>query len=385
MRLEITGPVAVLGAGTMGSDVSLIFAIGGFDVIIRETSEEVRVSLREKIEGTLNQLIEAGIAKEEGEVMKRIRITGKLDDVKDADFFFEAITENLEAKIELFKELEKIVSEDAVLATNTSSYMISEIFEGLARPERAGGMHFITPPIESSLVEVVKGEKTSKETLALISKMAEKIGKTPVLIEKDVRGLILNRVIGVAIADGLWAIEEGEVKPEEVDAALHAIGIPNGVIEGADLIGLDVVSIVWKNMEEVYGKRFELPPIVQRMIEEKKLGKKSGIGFLDWRKGRPEIDSNLVGKFDASRTVALAVNEETRLLMEEVASVETMDKVMELGLMIPAGPLKLADGMGLEMLSETLEKCYVKYGRELYSPSPLFREYVSTGRNFYED
>lgn len=383
MRLE--GPVAVLGAGTMGSDIALLFALAGFDVIVREISDEALAFLRRKNEDTLNQLVRAGKVREEPKkIIGRIRATRELDYVKEAGFVFEAISENLEAKKKLFEELEKIVSKEAVLVTNTSSYRVTEIFEQLAKPERAGGMHFSNPPIEMPLVEVVKGEKTSEETLASISKMAEKIGKTPVLIKKDVRGFILNRILFVSMADGLWAIQRGEVKPEELDAAIHSIGIPTGIAEGVDIIGVDIVSTVSKNLVETYGERFELPPMLKRMLEEKKLGKKSGRGFYDWRKGRPKIDPNLAGKFDTSRTVAVAVNEATRLIKERVADPETIDKVVELGLMMPAGPCKMGDAIGLGYVLETLEDCHKKYGKELYSPSPLLRECVSTGKKFYE-
>jgi len=383
--------VAVIGAGTMGSDIAILFAISGFKVVVIEISEKAREALRRKNEETLKELIKEGVFKgKPEEVTRRIEVKRELKDVERADFVFEAITEDLDAKRKLFKELEKVVSGKVVFATNTSSFRVTEITEGMTKPERVGGMHFSNPPTSMPLVEVVKGERTSPDTLAFISEVAEKIGKTPIVIKKDMRGFVLNRILFATIMDGLLALERGEVTPEELDAALYSMGFPIGIADGADLIGIDIVHIVGKNLREAYGDRFKQPPILERMIREGRLGKKTGVGFYNWRQGKPEIDLEFAGKYDTTRAVALAADEAFRLIEDEVASPETIDRVMKLGIMMSAGLCELADDIGLDFLLKTLEDCYENYGLELYLPSRLFREYVSrgwtgrtAGRGFY--
>ncbi|MGQ9460455.1 MAG: 3-hydroxyacyl-CoA dehydrogenase NAD-binding domain-containing protein [Candidatus Bathyarchaeaceae archaeon] len=391
MKIKDLGSVAVIGAGTMGSDIALLFAISGFDVMAIETSKKVRRALRTRNEETLKELVKEGKIKEEPEeVLRRIKTGKELKDIEKAGFVFEAVTEDLHIKRKLFKELEKIVSGNTVLVTNTSSYRVTEITEEMAKPERVGGMHFSNPPISMPLVEVVKGERTSEETLAFISGVVEKIGKTPVVIKRDKRGFIMNRILFATMTDGFWALERGEVTPEELDAAIYSIGIPIGIADGADLIGIDVVHIVGKNFREAYGERFKQPPIIEKMIQEEKLGKKTGVGFYDWRQGKPKINLELAGKRDTSITVALAADEAFRLIKDEVANPEMIDMVMELGIMMPTGLCKMADEIGLDFLFETMKNYYEKYKLELYIPSSLFKEYVSrgwvgitSGRGFY--
>jgi len=379
MRAKDLGSVAVIGAGTMGSDVALLFAISGFDVMVVEISEKAREALRRKNEETLKELVKEGMVKEEPrEVLRRIKAGRKLKDIKKADFVFEAISENLRAKRKLFKELEKVVSGNVIFATNSSSYRVTEITEEMTKPERVGGMHFSNPPISMPLVEVVKGERTSEETLAFISGVVEKIGKTLVVIKRDKRGFILNRILLATMTDGLWAIERGEVTPEELDASVYSMGIPIGIADGADLIGIDIVRIVGENLREAYGERFKQPPIIERMIREGKLGKKTGVGFYDWRRGKPKINLELA-KYETSITVALAADEAFRLIEDEVADPEMIDSVMKLGIMMPIGVCGLADEAGLDFLFDILKNYYEKYRLELYLPSPLFREYVSRG------
>lgn len=380
MGVKDIGLVAVIGAGTMGTDIALLFAISGFAVRVIEVSEKARKALRRKNEETLKKLVKEGMVKEQPEqVLRRIKAGRELKGIKEADFVFEAITEDLRAKRKLFKDLEKIVSGNVILATNTSSYRVTEVAEEMTKPERAGGMHFINPPLSMPLVEVVKGERTSEETLTFISGVVEKIGKTPVVIRRDKRGFILNRVLYATMADGFWALERGEIAPEELDAAIHSIGVPLGIAEGADIIGIDVVHIVGENLREAYGERFKQPPILERMIREGKLGKKTGVGFFDWRRGKPKIDLELAEKYDTSITVALAADEAFRLIEDEVADPEMIDSAMKLGIMMPIGLCRMADEVGLDFLFETLKNYHKKYRLELYLPSSLFREYVSRG------
>lgn len=215
--------VAVIGAGTMGSDFSLLFAFSDFDVVVNDISQAALDRLAEKQKRTMDELHALGVTRKEFEtVREKITVATKLEDVKDVDFVLEAVKEDLSIKRKLFKELDNTLPQEVVLATNTSSLRVSDIAKGLKGADRIGLMHFSNPPILSPLVEVMKGEQTSEETLKTIAGVAEKIGKTPVTLEKDMNGAVLNRVLEGLSKDALWAIQRGEVTPEELDASFRA-------------------------------------------------------------------------------------------------------------------------------------------------------------------
>ncbi|MGQ9722474.1 MAG: 3-hydroxyacyl-CoA dehydrogenase [Candidatus Jordarchaeum sp.] len=384
--------VAVIGAGTMGSDLSLLFALYDFDVIVYDKSKTALNNLDEKQKNTIEELRQMDLTKKSFEdVQDKITIADKLENVKDVGFILEAVAEDLDVKRKLFAELDKLPRE-VVFATNTSSLRVTDIAKGLKGGDRIGGMHFSNPPILSLMVEVVKGEKTSEETLQVISDVAERIGRKPVVLRKDVNGFVNNRILMGAGNETLWAIYRGEVTPEELDASLRAIGFPMGFAEANDIIGADIVLAVSKHFVEAYGKRFQPPPgLLESMVKEGRLGKKSGKGFFDWSKGSPEIDMSLAGKYDVNRAIAGAANEAFWVIDDEVADPKTIDEIIKLGFRSPVGICELADAMGLDNLLNTLKRLYQEYEIEVYKPCPLFEEYVkkgwtgkATGRGFYK-
>jgi enoyl-CoA hydratase/3-hydroxyacyl-CoA dehydrogenase len=384
--------VAVIGMGTMGSDFSLLFALSDFEVVVNDISQAVLDKLEEKQRKKMDELRSLGMTGKEFEAIReKITVARKLEDVKNVDFVLEAVREDLNVKRKLFKELDKLPLE-VVLATNTSVLRVSDIAKGLKGAERIGLMHFSNPPILSPLVEVVKGEKTSEETLKTIVGVAEKIGKTPVLLKKDMNGAVLNRVLGGIGSDALWTIQRGEVTPEELDASLKAIGFPIGAAEAIDMIGLDIVLDVSRILRQVYGKRADFPEkLLEKMIKDGRLGKKSGRGFYDWSKAPPIIDTKLAGKYDVMRILAKAANEAFWLLKDEVADPKTIDTVTKLGFRSQVGICELADSIGLDKLIDVLNRMYAEYEMETYKPCPLFDEYVkngwigtAAGRGFYK-
>lgn len=385
--------VAVIGAGTMGSDVSFLFALSGYDVVVEDVSKKALDALKDKYRDNVEMLRQMSMTRESFEsVWERVSLTTRLEDVKDVDFVFEAVSENLELKRMLFRMLDELLPESVVLATNTSSLSVTEIAEGLRGAGRIGGMHFSNPPIFMPLVEVVKGRETSEKTLSVIARVAEKLGKTPVVVKKDMRGFVLNRILTAAGAEALWAISRGEVMPEELDAALRAMGFPMGFAEAVDIIGVDIVAAVGRNFREVYGDRFLLPVgLLEEMIGKGELGKKTGKGFYDWSRGTPQIGGKPSETYNVMRMVATAANEAFWIIKDEVADPETIDKVVKLGMMSPVGLCELADTIGLDVLASLLNEMYGKYGLELYKPCPLLEEYVkrgwigkNAGRGFYK-
>ncbi|MEM2143789.1 MAG: 3-hydroxyacyl-CoA dehydrogenase [Candidatus Jordarchaeaceae archaeon] len=374
------GRVAVIGMGTMGSDISLLFALYDFEVVVNDISRSVLDNLERKHRQTLDELHKLGLTQKKYETVKeKITVARKLEDIKDVDFVLEAVNEDLTVKRNLFAHLDKLPLE-VVLATNTSFLRVSDIAKGLKGAKRIGLMHFSNPPILSPLVEVVKGEETSEETLKTIAEVAKRIGKTPVILRKDMNGAVLNRILGGLGSDAFLAIQRGEVTPEELDASMKAAGFPVGFAEVADMIGLDIILSVNKTLSNVYGASPN-PTLkfLEDMVKEGRLGKKSGRGFYDWTKGHPIIDTKLAGKYDVMRIIANGVNAAFGVIKDEVADPKTIDTVMKLGSSSQMGICEIADLIGLDKLLEVLKRLYKEYGLEIYKPCPMFEEYVKRG------
>jgi enoyl-CoA hydratase/3-hydroxyacyl-CoA dehydrogenase len=385
----------IIGAGIMGHGIGELLALAGLDVTLNDIDEEVLKKAVESIQWSLGKFVEKRrIPDEEAKAaMSRIETEVNLEEaVADADLVIEAVPENLELKKRIFKRMDEATPDHAILGSNTSSLSITEMANQTNRPDKVVGVHFFNPPVLMPLVEVVKGEGTSDETVDAIVKLMEKLGKTPVVVRKDVRGFIVNRILGAVMNEAFWVVERGEATKEEVDAAVkYKAGFPLGAFELADMIGLDVMYEVGKIMEAAYGDVARTSSEVEKLVKEGNLGQKTGKGFYDWKVGRPRIPFRLAGKFDVQRLYAVAVNEAARLIHEDVAQPDDIDTAMKLGTGWPSGPCEQADKLGLEKLLTKLNELYEEYGEEAYTPSPLLTEYVdkgwngrSSGKGFYE-
>ena len=230
------------------------------------------------------------------------------------------------------------------------------------------------------LVEVVKGEKTSDETVETTINLAKRLGKTPALVKKDVRGFIVNRILVSMFTDACHAVRRGEATMEMVDATIkYKAGLPMGAFELADYLGLDIVYSVSKVMEEAYGERAKVCPLLEQLVKEGKFGQKSGKGFYDWTVGRPRIPFKLAGKYDVERVYAVWINEAAWMVYEDVADPQNIDTAIKLGTAWVQGPCELADNLGIDNVLAKLKELYNKYGEEVYKPCPLLEEYVGKG------
>ncbi len=386
---------AVIGAGIMGHGIAELLALAGYNVTLVDISDEVLKKALDNIQWSLGKFVERKRIQEEDakKAMSRIEASLDMDEAaSDADLVVEAVPENLDLKKSIFKKADKTAPSHAILASNTSSLSITEMGKVTNRPDKVVGLHFFNPPALMVLVEVIKGDDTSEETVNAVVDIVNKLGKTPVVVRKDVRGFIVNRVLGVVLNEAFWAVHRGEATMEEVDAAVkYKAGFPLGAFELSDMIGLDVLEEVSTVLEEAYGDAAKACPIVKKLVQEGNLGQKTGKGFYDWKVGRPRISFRLAGKFDIQRLYAVAVNEAARLIHEDVAGPEDIDKAMKLGTGWPSGPCEQGDKLGLETLLEKLKELYSKYNEEAYRPSPLLEEYVGKGftgksarRGFYE-
>ncbi|MCS6903068.1 MAG: 3-hydroxyacyl-CoA dehydrogenase family protein, partial [Candidatus Bipolaricaulota bacterium] len=245
MKLEDVKTIAVLGAGTMGHGIAQVAAMAGYRVKMRDINEELVKKGYDQIAWSLGKFVEKGqISKEKADAALKL-ITPVVDlkeAVKDAHVVIEAIPEIMKLKLETFKELDKLTPKDALLASNTSSLSITEIGKATQRPDKVVGMHFFSPVVRMALVEVIKGEGTSEETMALIAELAKKLGKTPIRVEKDVRGFIVNRVlVGPFMLESAHIVSRGEATIEQIDSRMKFYeGFPMGPFELQDLTGIDI-------------------------------------------------------------------------------------------------------------------------------------------------
>jgi len=386
---------AVIGSGAMGHGITQLLAMNGFQVTMVDISDDFLQKGLEKIKWSLEKFVEKKRIRQEDAqaAIARISTTTSYEQAaKDIDIAIEAVPENIELKKQVFAKLDSVAPPHAILASNTSTLSITEMGNATKRPDKVAGMHFFNPPQLMALVEVIKGEKTSQETVNTLVELSKKLGKTPVVVRKDVRGFIVNRVLGAVFNEAFWTLHRGETTKEGIDASVkYNGGFPMGWFELADYVGLDIAYEVGKILYEAYGERFKpCPDVIEPLIKEKKFGQKTGVGFYDWTKGRPRIPFNLMEEYDVERSWAVAANEAAWLVHEDAASPADIDTGMKLGTGWPSGPCEYADRTGLDVILNKLKELYAKYNMEMYKPCPLLEEYVSkgwlgkkTGRGFY--
>jgi len=381
---EAVKRVAVIGAGVMGHGIAQVFAMAGYEVNLLDIKDEFLKNAIEKIRWSLGKFAEKRRIRPEDvdKILARIKTTTSYEvAAKDIDLAIECVPENLDLKKKVFAQLDQLAPPHAILTSNTSTLSITEMANATKRPDKVAGLHFFNPPQMMLLVEVIKGEKTSDETVNVLMSVSKKIGKTPILVKKDVRGFVVNRVLGIVFLEAFWALYRGEATKEAIDAsAKYDGGFPMGWFELADFVGLDIVAETGKVMYEAYGDRFKpCPEVIESLVRAGKLGQKTGAGFYDWSKGRPAIPFALAGQYDVERSWAVAVNEAAWLVYEDVATPTDIDTGMKLGTGWPSGPCEYADKKGIDVIYSTLKSLYDKYKMEFYKPCPLLEDYISKG------
>ncbi len=277
--------IGVIGSGTMGSGIAQVFMENGYEVTLRDIDEKFLEKGKGLIEKNLDKKIQKGKLSEEekNEILKRLSTTIKAQDLKDMDLVIEAAVENMDLKKKIFKELDEVVKEEGILATNTSSLSITEIALATKRPEKVIGMHFFNPAQVMKLVEVISGISTSEETIGDIYEVCKAIGKTPVNV-KEAPGFIVNRILIPMINEAVGILSEGIASKEEIDAAMKlGAGHPMGPLELSDLIGNDVVLYIMDILHKEFGDdKYRAHPLLKKMVRGNLLGRKSKKGFYEY-------------------------------------------------------------------------------------------------------
>ena len=383
--------IGVVGAGAMGAGIAQVAAQNGHEVILYDTNHAALENARHKYEKIFARLVEKGKWTEakSKEILHNIHFENRLDEFNGCGLIIEAIVENLDIKKSVFKALESVVSDDCVLASNTSSLSIASISAVVKIPERVMGVHFFNPAPLMPLVEIIPSLTTSPEVAKSIRTLIDEMGKVTVLT-KDTPGFIVNRVARPFYSEAIKMVEEGVADYATVDWAMKTIGgFRMGPFELMDLIGHDVNYVVTETVwsQFFYDPRFR-PSITQKRLFEAGLyGRKSGRGFYDYSKDaikpEPNTDENL-GNFIVDRIVAMLINEAADVLFLNVASAEDIDLAMTKGVNYPKGLLAWADEIGIETVLNRLNNLFEEYGDDRYRACPLLKKMAENGVRFFE-
>ena len=279
--------IAIIGTGTMGNGIAQAFAQGGYDVVMKDLSDELLQKAVKNIDNSLSRLVakEKLSENDKQQILSRITTTLSYEDIKDAGLVVEAIAENMELKKRVFRELDEACNADCILASNTSSLSITEIAAATKRPEKVIGMHFFNPVPVLKLVEVIRGQLTSDSVYDCVSGIAKEIGKVPVQVT-EAPGFLVNRLLIPMINEGIGALADGVASKEEIDDAMKlGAGHPIGPLALADLVGLDVCLAIMEVLHKEFGDdKYRAHPLLRKMVRANLLGRKTGIGFYDYRK-----------------------------------------------------------------------------------------------------
>ncbi|MBM7578177.1 3-hydroxyacyl-CoA dehydrogenase family protein [Jeotgalibacillus terrae] len=281
--------VTVIGSGSMGHQIAMLSALGGYETVIQDINEQAL----QDAESKLHAIMDRWVSKEkisEDEKMKafqRLRFSQDIEEaVQEADLVIEAVTEKLDVKREVFKKLEAYAPAHTVFATNSSTIVNSLIADATNRPDKVVNMHFFFPPLVMDLVEVVKSEETSDETAALAMEVCREINRTGVLLEKEISGFVANRILGALQKEAVSLYEQGIADFKDIDLICKkALNHPIGPFELMDLSGLDVAQFVMEQRYQETGDPADKPfACILEKVEKGELGRKTGKGFYDYSK-----------------------------------------------------------------------------------------------------
>ena len=380
--------VSVIGAGTMGAGIAQIAATNGHKVCLYDSFDGAIETAETKLKKILDRLVEKErITQEDNEViLGRINFTKDIKDVSGSGLVIEAIIENLKIKQKVFTEIESLVDEDCIIASNTSSLSIASIASALKKAERVVGIHFFNPAPLMPLVEIIPAVQTSESTLTKAKAIIDSWKKVTV-IAKDTPGFIVNRVARPFYGEALRIYEEGVADFATIDWAMREIGgFRMGPFQLMDYIGNDINYTVTETVFTAFyfDSRYKPSFTQKRMMEAGYLGRKSGRGYYDYSANTPNaIEDRELGKIILWRVLVMLINEAADALFLNIATKEDIDLAMTKGVNYPKGLLAWADEIGIENVLIQLKNLQTEYGEDRYRPSPLLKRMVRENKTFY--
>ena len=395
--------VGVIGAGLMGAGIADAHARRGFPVMMLDSApgalEKGLMNIGKVLQGRL------GVGRltqmELDATLARLSTTETLSAMSDRDLVVEAIVENEEVKKKLFDQLQPMLKPGAILASNTSTISITRMAQATKNPDRFAGMHFFNPVDRMKLVEVIRGEKTSDETVVTLVALAKNIGKTPIVV-KDCPGFLVNRILFPYINESLVLLEEG-ANPRELDKAAVAFGMPMGPVTLNDLVGLDTALYAGRVVNTAYADRAKNTKILEELVKAGRMGTKSGAGFYAYPKGTKGQDDPALGAFLSKcrtgtqrtftqeelidRLFLPMLVEASRTLSEGIVrDPGDVDMGLILGIGFPpfrGGILRWADSLGLDEVVKKLSK-YESLGLR-FQPTEQMKKLAAEKKGFYRE
>ena len=374
----------------MGTGIAQVAATAGWDVVINDTTAETLEKSSSGLVKVMHRLVEKGRIEQNNAdaILGRIDFTEDQQYFENSDLVIEAIVENLDIKQKVFAAIEKIVREDTIIASNTSSLSLASIGSALSKPSRFLGIHFFNPAPLMPLVEIIPAVQTDRETTVQTKEWVDSWKKLTVLA-KDTPGFIVNRVARPFYGEALRLYEEGVADFSSIDWAIREIGgFRMGPFELMDFIGNDinytVTETVFKSF--YYDPRYKPSFTQKRMSEAGLLGRKTGRGYYNYREGMEKpapTEDQVLGNQIVDRVLVMLINEAADALFLNIASKEDIDLAMTKGVNYPKGLLQWADEKGIDWCVDQLDRLYNEYREDRYRCSPLLRRINAKNQKFY--
>lgn len=381
--------IGVIGAGTMGSGIAQVFAANGHETLLFDADPQMVAKAKKGHIETMSKLVEKGKISREiaDKTLSQLRYIASPGEFSECGLVIEAIIENLDIKQKIFNDIEKIVDEDCILGTNTSSLSVTSIASVCNRPERVIGIHFFNPAPLMPLVEIVKGITTDPATEKKTKEIIDALGKSSVLA-KDTPGFIVNRIARPYYGEAIRIYEEGIADFATIDAAMKSHGFKMGPFELMDLIGNDinytVTETVWSQL--FFDARYKPSLTQKRLFEARRFGKKSGQGYYSYLPGSvipSPLKDDVLGEKIFMRILSMLINEAAEALYYGIASKEDIDLAMTKGVNYPKGLLKWCDEIGGDNILSVLTALREEYSEERYRPGVLLKRMVKERKKFY--
>jgi 3-hydroxybutyryl-CoA dehydrogenase len=388
MQITQHTKIGVIGSGAMGSGIAQVAAMAGHPVAIFDTNPTALDKSRANLTAVINKLQEKGKIEHAETVLNRFSFVNDMNAFADCGLVIEAIVENLEVKKNVFSSLEKIVNEDCILASNTSSLSITSIASACRKAERVIGIHFFNPAPLMALVEIIPAIQTAENLASQIKTLMLQWGKAPV-IAKDTPGFIVNRVARPFYSEALRIYEEGIADMPTIDWALTTLaGFKMGPFTLMDYIGHDVNYVVTETVftSFYYDPRYKPAFAQKRLLEAGWLGRKSGRGFYNYAEGTTmpkATEDEALGKKIVERVLAMLINEAADAVHWQVATPEDIELAMTKGVNYPKGLLRWCDETGADTVLANLDALYDTYHEDRYRTSVLLRKMGIEGRKFF--